>query len=180
MLPIQVDDVTEIRSYAEDDASLLFSVIDKHRADLARWLPWVQDTHGAEDSLNFIRWAAGRQHSGDGFAGGIWRGGVFSGGFGAHPGSRLGRSVDLGYWLAPEARGKGIITACCRAVTGLLFGQGYNRVVIKCAPGNQESWRVPERLGFVLEGVEREGELLNGEFTDLRVYSMLSRDWRRD
>jgi len=43
--------------------------------------------------------------------------------------------------------------------------------------GNFPSKRIPRNLGFVLEGIERDGELLTGGiFTDLEVYSKLKDD----
>lgn len=51
---------------------------------------------------------------------------------------------------------------------------GINRIQIKCAVGNKLSSNIPKRLGFKLEGVERQGELLTGGvYTDLEVYSKL-------
>jgi len=55
-----------------------------------------------------------------------------------------------------------------------------NRIQIKCASGNIPSKKIPQRLGFSLEGIERDGELLSdGKFTDLEVYSMLKKDFRK-
>jgi ribosomal-protein-serine acetyltransferase len=54
---------------------------------------------------------------------------------------------------------------------------GINRIQIKCAVGNISSINIPGRLGFTLEGIERDGELLSGnKFTDLEVYSKLKSD----
>jgi ribosomal-protein-serine acetyltransferase len=54
---------------------------------------------------------------------------------------------------------------------------GINRIQIKCAVGNSASSNIPKRLGFIFEGIEREGELLsNGFFTDLEVYSKLKHE----
>jgi ribosomal-protein-serine acetyltransferase len=53
-----------------------------------------------------------------------------------------------------------------------------NRIQIKCANGNIPSKNIPKRLGFILEGIEREGELLcDGHFTNLEVYSLLCKDF---
>ncbi|MFV0598592.1 MAG: GNAT family N-acetyltransferase, partial [Bacteroidales bacterium] len=53
-----------------------------------------------------------------------------------------------------------------------------NRIQIKCAVGNIPSKNVPKRLGFVFEGIEREGELLSsGVYTDIEVYSKLKSEF---
>jgi len=50
-------------------------------------------------------------------------------------------------------------------------------VQIKCAVGNLPSKNVPKRLGFKLEGIERQGELLSGNiFTDLEIFSKLKNE----
>jgi ribosomal-protein-serine acetyltransferase len=51
--------------------------------------------------------------------------------------------------------------------------------VIKCAVVNERSKAIPERLHFTFEGIEREGQNLNGEYTDLMVFSMLRKDWEK-
>jgi ribosomal-protein-serine acetyltransferase len=54
---------------------------------------------------------------------------------------------------------------------------GINRIQIKCAVGNKLSSNITKKLGFKLEGIERQGELLmGGFFTDLEIYSKLKSD----
>ena len=86
--------------------------------------------------------------------------------------------TEIGYWLLPEFRGKGVIT---RAVHYLcqwaFFEKDFNRIQVRCAVGNQPSNAIPQRLGFTLEGTERDGELLSsGEYTDINVYSLLRKE----
>ena len=58
-----------------------------------------------------------------------------------------------------------------------------NRIQIRCAVGNIPSNAVLKRLGFTLEGTEREGELLtSGEYVNVNVYSILKKEieqWNR-
>lgn len=58
------------------------------------------------------------------------------------------------------------------------FGElDINRIQIKCAVGNISGKKIPRRLGFTPEGIERDGELLsNGKFTDIEVYGKLRND----
>jgi ribosomal-protein-serine acetyltransferase len=51
-------------------------------------------------------------------------------------------------------------------------------VEIRAAVENKKSRAIPERLGFLFEGVERDGEWLYDHFVDLAVYGMLAADWR--
>jgi ribosomal-protein-serine acetyltransferase len=88
------------------------------------------------------------------------------------------RNLMLGYWLAPEAQGRGLITRGCERLLELAFGAWkLERAVIRVAVGNRRSAKVAHRLGFALEGIERHGQWLNGRFVDLEVYSLLRGDW---
>ena len=53
-----------------------------------------------------------------------------------------------------------------------------NRVQIKCATENIQSKKIPQKLNFTFEGIERDGELLaGGKFTDIEVYSLLKNEF---
>jgi ribosomal-protein-serine acetyltransferase len=52
-----------------------------------------------------------------------------------------------------------------------------NRIQINCSVENVRSRGVPERLGFRLEGIQRQAEFINGKFGDWAIYSMLKEDW---
>lgn len=54
-----------------------------------------------------------------------------------------------------------------------------NRVEIQCAVGNHRSIAIPERLGFVNEGIKRDGQWLYDHYEDIVTYSLLSRDWNK-
>lgn len=69
---------------------------------------------------------------------------------------RAERSGDLGYWVAPEARGRGVASGAGRLLCRLAFehlGLGY--VGLMAAAPNGASNAVARRLGFTLEGTRR-------------------------
>jgi ribosomal-protein-serine acetyltransferase len=70
------------------------------------------------------------------------------------------------------------MTAAVKALCDFAFQElNMNRIQIKCAVGNEPSKRIPRRLGFTFEGIERDGELLTGGiYTDIEVYSLLKLD----
>jgi RimJ/RimL family protein N-acetyltransferase len=68
------------------------------------------------------------------------------------------RVGEVGYWVAPWARGRGVATAATRAVAR--WGQtalGLERIAWRAEVGNQASRIVAHRLGFRMEGVLRAG-----------------------
>ena len=60
----------------------------------------------------------------------------------------------VGYWLAPWARGRGVMTECVSAVVGWARDeQGVQRLFLTTHPDNVASQRVAERAGFVRVGM---------------------------
>jgi ribosomal-protein-serine acetyltransferase len=53
-----------------------------------------------------------------------------------------------------------------------------NRVEIKCGTGNLKSMFIPQKLGFIKEGVIRQAAFVNDRFIDLALFSMLKTDWK--
>ena len=54
---------------------------------------------------------------------------------------------------------------------------GFHRIQINVAVGNKRSKRIPRKLGFTLEGIARDAELLSSGFTDIEMYSLLRSEW---
>ena len=75
------------------------------------------------------------------------------GGCGLH--GRLGPDgLEVGYWVHVDWTGKGVATDATRALTDAAFAlPGIERVRIQCEDGNARSARIPEKLGFRLQGV---------------------------
>lgn len=68
----------------------------------------------------------------------------------------------IGYWMAPEARGRGLLTEAGRAVVDFAFrpapgGLGLLRLGWNAYAGNAASAAVARRLGFRFEGTARLG-----------------------
>jgi ribosomal-protein-serine acetyltransferase len=178
MFTYRLADDLVMRQFEDADAEELFAVADANRAHLRRWLPWVDGMHDVEVERQFIRAARERDAREDGFHSGIWEAGKLVGGIGFHYVNRPNRKTEIGYWLAENAQGRGIMTRACRAVVDHAFRRwSMNRVIIYCATENRRSRAIPERLGFTLEGTCREAEWLYDHFVDLAQYAMLAREW---
>ena len=60
-----------------------------------------------------------------------------------------GSTGDVGYWLAVDARGRGIASRAVRLVCGWAFDAlGLERLTLLAEPANDASQRVAERCGF--------------------------------
>lgn len=168
----------ELKILEEDQASLLFNLMNANRASLRKWLPWVDQTHTVDDTLRFIRTGLQQFANNDGMQCGIWSEGELAGAIGYHFFDWHNRRTSLGYWLGARYRGQGLMTHAVQAMTQFAFEeQMLHRVEIRCATKNKSSCAIPERLGFTLEGTLRETEWLHDRYVDHHMYSMLRKDW---
>lgn len=81
--------------------------------------------------------------------------------------------VEIGYWLFPHARGRGVATRTARLLAEHSFSLGVERVAAYVNVGNVASERVLERAGFTREGVVRSLPKPDGTRVDKTLYSLL-------
>ena len=163
---------------ASEDAQELFGVTEANREYLRRWLPWLDSIKRVEDTRAFIRAAQAQSSHNNGTQLAIRRSGRIVGVVGHHQIDWRNRLTSLGYWVAQEHQGQGVVTLAARAlVTHAFMSARLNRVEIRCAVDNHKSRAIPERLGFSQEGLIRDAEWLYDHFVDHIVYAMLARDW---
>lgn len=173
-----LDDTTSLRVLNPEDAETLFAVVDANREHLRRWLPWLDATTSAKDSLAFIQRVQAQMEAGHGFACGVFVDGALAGMCGFHEIDRERNSVVIGYWLAEGFQGRGIITRCTRFFIDYAFGEcGLDSVSIPAAVKNTRSRAVSERLGLVNTGVKKDAEDLYGVLVDHAVYSITAEEW---
>ena len=116
----------------------------------------------------------------NGFDAGIRYNGKLVGMVGLHYIDWKNSSTSIGYFLSEEAEGKGIITRTVSSLLNYLFETlKINRVEIQVAVNNLKSIAIPERLGFVSEGIRRDGQWLYDHFENLVTYSLLAKDWNK-
>jgi len=156
------------------DAETIFMAIDQNRSHLGKWLPFVDYTKEVKDSETFIQTVITNREETLNEVYTIWYKGDFAGTIGFHNTDRVNEKTEIGYWLIRDMVGNGIITRACKTLVEIAFEKmGMNRITIKCAVSNAASARVPIRLGFTFEGIERNGERYNELFLDLKVFSLL-------
>ena len=84
------------------------------------------------------------------------------------------RRAEIGYWLAAQARGRGVMTAAVRLLSEWCFDElGMERVSITAEPENAASRRVAERAGFTFEGILRSWHVNKGSRRDGAMYALL-------
>jgi ribosomal-protein-serine acetyltransferase len=178
-MTIKVDNDIELKQLEQSDAVDIFKTIDNQREYLGKWLPFVEFTKEISDSDSFVASVVNAPEDRFEYVFTIRKGGEFAGLIGFKDTDRLNKKTEIGYWLSEKYQKQGIVTRSVDKLCDFAFNtQGLNRVQIKCAVGNTPSKNIPKRLGFKLEGIERQGELLTGGvFTDLEIYSKLKSDY---
>jgi RimJ/RimL family protein N-acetyltransferase len=85
----------------------------------------------------------------------------------------------VGYWLAPEARGRGLASHAVRLLARWAFAElGLARLELTCGPDNEASQHVAERCGFTREGLLRSHVPFKGARRDSVIYSLLPGELR--
>lgn len=180
IIEFPLENGTVLRRYTLDDADQLFSLIDRERNHLRRWLPWVDLTVAPNNVRNFIVMTHDQERNKSGFHCAIVRDGQILGTVGLHSVDWPNRKTSLGYWLGSAHTGGGVMTTAVRRVVSHCFDVlKLHRIEIRCAVGNEKSRGIPVRLGFSEEGVARGSEWLGDHFVDHVVYAMLAPAWRK-
>jgi ribosomal-protein-serine acetyltransferase len=175
---IRVDDGVELRPARMEHADALFAAVERNRDRLRQWLPWVVDGYSIESTRRFLADCERENAAKASLTTVIWSKGEICGAIGLHRIEMRHRSTSIGYWIDAACEGQGIVTNACRAIVDEGFrSYGLHRIEIRCATGNRRSGAIPQRLGFVEEGVLREAEWLYDRWVDLRVFSMLEQHW---
>lgn len=90
-------------------------------------------------------------------------------------------SAEVGFWLGPRARGRGLLRRSLSLVLDHAFavdGLALERVEWRCYAGNWASWRAAWRVGFRFEGAVRGGAVQRGRRRDEWVGTLLRGDAR--
>jgi len=169
----------ELRLVGDNDAEMLFRLIERNRRHLRQWLPWLDANTSIDYTRSFVRQSQEQFSNKRGFQTAIWFDNAIAGIIGYHPIDWQNRAAMIGYWLGEEFQSKGIMTAACQALVNHAINElKLHRVEIRCATGNTRSCAIPERLRFTREGVIKDGEWLYDHFVDLVLYRMLDREWK--
>lgn len=178
MFVLKVDNDIELQLFQLHHSEELYQMVDRNRNHLRDWLPWVDSMISYEQYHEIIPIWLKAFAENNGFNAGIRYKGQLAGSIGFHQIDWRNRQTSMGYYLAKDFEGRGIMTRAVQALVNYAFlDLNLNRLEIRCGVGNKKSRHIPERLGFVQEGIIRDGEYLYNHFHDLVVYGMLARDW---
>jgi RimJ/RimL family protein N-acetyltransferase len=88
------------------------------------------------------------------------------------------RTAEVGVTFAPQRQGSGLAAEALGAVVARLFeDHGIHRIYAETDDRNVAVHRLLERLGFRCEARLVEADWFKGEWTTVRVYALLRREW---
>ena len=89
------------------------------------------------------------------------------------------QTAELGYYIAEEYWGKGIMTEAVRQICEYVFRESdIIRIYAEPFVYNIASCRVLEKAGFQYEGTLRSNAVKNGKVMDMKMYSLLKEEIR--
>ena len=92
-------------------------------------------------------------------------------------GGEPGGVAEIGYWMSPSGRGRGLMTRAVRLVSAWAVDELHlTRITWFAIVGNDASRRVAEANGYVVEGLLRRGEARRGERLDHWIGGLLAED----
>lgn len=130
--------------------------------DLTKWMAWARSKPTVDETELFARttqanWILRKELTLFIFD---RKSGQFLGGTGFHSINWHVPLFEIGYWIRSSHKNQGITTEATHAQLLYAFKQlKAVRVHIKCDEDNFASRRIPEKLGFVLEGILKNNEL---------------------
>lgn len=161
------------------DAAGLKECVDSSIEHLLPWMPWaVHEPQTLEEKTELLTRFRANFDSGADFPYGVYERDESRqlGGTGLH--TRGGPDAfEIGYFIRADAIGQGYATELSAVLTRVAFELGAaQRVDIRVVPENARSIRVPEKLGYTLEGRLRRRQEPAGEdglLRDVLLFTML-------
>jgi RimJ/RimL family protein N-acetyltransferase len=164
-------DEFRLRPWRPEDLDALVAALQD--SDIPRWTR-IPDPYGYEDGRDFLKRSSAAWSDGTGASFAIVEpdGGRLLGSIGVRFHEETAASV--GYWVAREARGRGIAAQALRLVAGwVLHASPVERLELVTDPENVASQRVAEKAGFTREGLLRRYLEIKGERRDCVMFSLL-------
>jgi RimJ/RimL family protein N-acetyltransferase len=166
------DGVVTLRPLGEGDVDAITAACQD--PEIQHWIPMIPRPYRREHAVAFVRGElelGPHQYA-------IVEDGRFAGVIGMTV--IRSRTGHIGYWCAPEARGRGVVTRALRLMTAFAFDElGLQRAELITDPDNVASQRVAEKVGYRREGVLRSHlDHPDGRRRDSVMFSLLPGELR--
>jgi RimJ/RimL family protein N-acetyltransferase len=173
------DGIVSLRPWTLDDVPAVAAACDD--AEIARWIHALPSPYRESDAREYVlsTEAAWADKLGAFFAVVDSASGDVIGSIAVHVLDHELANVEVGYWTAAPARGRGLTTRALRLLSRwALHEAGAERVQLRADVLNTASLRVAEKAGFTREGTLRASGFNGRENrrVDYAVFSLLRDD----
>jgi len=170
----------EMRLVRESDVDAVLDVVTSNYDHLRTFMEWAKPDYSRADAAEWVSKATNRESDDKPLNFCIFRYDRMIGTVGFATFDRDAKVTEIGYWIAADEQGKGIISRATEALLDIAFGKiGMNRVQIRCADQNLRSAAIPRKFGFTEEGRQRQHVIRDGVVYDFLVFGLLRDEWEQ-
>lgn len=168
--------LVQIRKWEHTDAADLSAALSNKKVqdNLRDGLPYPYTEQDGQDYISAMLAA----NENDTFAFAVMADEKVIGSIGAFRQANIhSKTAELGYYIAEEYWGKGIMTEAVKQVCDYVFSQSdIIRIYAEPFAYNIGSCRVLEKAGFQYEGTLRSNAVKNGPVLDMKMYARLRKE----
>jgi len=176
---LKIEDNLHLEQLNISHADELFTLINKNRSYLRRFLPWLDNTKSISDTKIFIEFSSKDYKKLLSMQFVIIFNKKLIGMISLNDINKNNFKSKIGYWLDEDYTKKGIMLNSVKRLISYAFDElNLNKLEIHCATLNHRSNNIPIKLEFLKEGTLRDNEFLYDHFVDHNIYSLLRKDIR--
>lgn len=156
----------------------MFRVVDKCMADFSPWLDWTTE-YTKDMAFDFLKTADTNWNDGKEFVYAIYLENTFIGLITVLSIAKQHKRAEIGYWLDTDYTGNGYMSEAVKLIEKELFDNDFNKIVIQTDVLNVKSAKIPQTLGYQLEGILKEDAYSQTRqcFWDRNIFAKLKSDY---
>lgn len=173
MFVLPIDHELKLALIEESFAPTYAELVATHKNYLSQWLAWPAYCRSEQDFRLFAQTMLHDYAEGKSITCALFYHDELVGNCSLqHIDPELGKA-RLGYWLAEDKQGHGIVTRAAAKLIEVAFATyQLDKLELAVATGNYASQQVAGRLGFHQEGIITRAENLNGRIVDHIIYGL--------
>ncbi|MEM1312426.1 MAG: GNAT family protein [Patescibacteria group bacterium] len=168
----------ELRLWNFSEKENLFNLIEENRKFLYRWLRFIENIKSPKDATGLISEGLDGYAKNTSLNLAIYYNNELSGNIVLEYDVKTHFEGEISYWIGERFQNKGLISRCMKILLNEAFSNlNLNRVKLLIAESNVKSLKVAKKQGFTYEGTTRESYKTNNEFQNIRIYSLLKKEY---
>jgi len=177
---IKCSDNLILRLLQNSDAKDIYDAISTQRSYLGPWLPFASKELSLKETEVFVNNITKQKEFNTELLYVILYKEKFAGLVGLKNIDPDHKKAEMGFWVKEDFQYLGILTeASSKFMEHSFKNLDFNRLTIKVSAMDFKALNVPKKLGFELEGTERQGLLqVDDKFVDLQVYGMVKSEYQ--